>query len=131
MHTLPKPIKNEELAAQVRTVLRIKEAEDNLRNESRKYRLMTETLPDAVLTINQEEQITFVSNKTLDLFGFERAQQMTGTRLHHYVVAEQQAKVRDTFSVIIKDRHIAGGGAYLCKTGIPPAFVGESLTAPW
>lgn len=105
---LAKPIKNEELAAQVRTVLRIKEAEDNLRNESKKYRLMTETLPDAVLTINQEEQITFVSNKTLELFGFEKASQMTGKRLHNYVVTEHQAKVRDTFSEIIKAHHIRG-----------------------
>lgn len=105
---LAKPIKNEELAAQVRTVLRIKEAEDNLRNESRKYRIMTETLPDAVLTINQEEQITFVSNKTLELFGFEKTLQMTGKRLHQYVVEEQQNKLRSTFSDILKEHHIRG-----------------------
>lgn len=65
---LEKPIDPAELAAQVRVMLRIKQAEDNLKNEVEKYKVMTETLPDAVLTVDQNGEINFISPIALELF---------------------------------------------------------------
>ena len=53
---LEKPIDPGELAAQVRVMLRIKKAEDDLKKEMKKYRVMAETLPDALVTINLNEK---------------------------------------------------------------------------
>ena len=103
---LPKPIKNDELAAQVRTGLRIKEAEDKLRKESMKYKLMTETMPDAVMTMNHQQQITLVSNKTLELFGYSESSELVGKKLVDFVVNEQRDMVHDTLNEITTNLQI-------------------------
>lgn len=53
---LSKPIDNLELAAQVRAVLRVKEAEDKLREEIRKNRLMKEQLQTLNSYLTQTEE---------------------------------------------------------------------------
>lgn len=69
---LKKPIQPSELAAQVRVMLRIKKAEDLLKTEIQKYRIMAETLPDSVVTINLNEEITYLSPRVIDLFDLNK-----------------------------------------------------------
>jgi PAS domain S-box-containing protein len=70
---LTKPIHAEELAAQIRVVLRIRNAEDLLRKESEKYKIMTKTLPDAVLTVNLNHYITYSTDQASNLFGYKNS----------------------------------------------------------
>lgn len=65
---LTKPIQPAELAAQVKVVLRIKEAEKQIIKESNKYKSMTRTLPDAVATIDLNNRITYFSDQSCQLF---------------------------------------------------------------
>lgn len=121
---LPKPINNDELAAQVRTGLRIKEAEDKLRKESKKYRLMTETLPDAALTIDDNEKITFASNRSLILFGYDKAEEMKGVYFKDFVIADQHTSLHETFDTISQS-HFVRNAELTFRRKDNSTFVGE------
>ncbi len=68
---LKKPINPSELAAQVKVMLRIRKVEDGLRKEMQKYWTMAETMPDAVFTIDMNDELTYLSPKAFQLFKLE------------------------------------------------------------
>lgn len=69
---LKKPINFSELVAQLGVALRIRNVENLLRKESFKYKLITETLPEAVITIGVKNQIIYCSVHASHLFGYEQ-----------------------------------------------------------
>lgn len=69
---LNKPISPASLVAQIEVVLRIRSVENLLRRERNKYQLITETLPEAVITIGIKNQIIYSSAQASRLFGFEQ-----------------------------------------------------------
>ncbi|MCK4638563.1 MAG: response regulator, partial [Bacteroidales bacterium] len=100
---ITKPINPAELSAQVKVMLRIKQAEDNLIKQSEKYRIMTETLPDAVTTINLKGEITYVSPRTLEIFGFDNHSEIIGRNAIRALVPEQRDTARKAMAVVLKE----------------------------
>lgn len=105
---ITKPINLDELSAQVKVMLRIKQAEDNLKNEIEKYRVMTDTLPDAVITVNLDEKIVFASLIALKLFGIQSYSEIIGRNVCDLFINEdrifaQSALAEVLINGIIKD----------------------------
>lgn len=100
------PIKDEELSAHIRAMLRIKQAEDDLKNEMEKYRVMTETLPDAVCIINLKGEITYVSPRTLEIFGFRNHSDILGLKVSDTIVPEHQIKAQQVLDKVRKDQTV-------------------------
>ncbi len=99
---ITKPINPSELSAQVKVMLRIKQAEDNLKKESKKYRIMTETLPDAVTTINLKGEITYTSPKTLEIYGFDDHSKIIGKNAIKAIVPEQRDTAGKAMALVLK-----------------------------
>ena len=70
---LRKPIKPSEMVAQMGVALRIRNAENMLRSESHKYKIMTETVPEAVITAGLKNNITYSSDQASRLFCYEKS----------------------------------------------------------
>ena len=100
---ITKPINPAELSAQVKVMLRIKQAEDNLKKESEKYRVMTETLPDAVSTINLKGEFTYVSPRTIKFFGFDNYSEIIGKNAIRALVPEQRDTARKAMAEVLKE----------------------------
>ena len=96
----------DELPAQVKVMLRIKQAEDNLKKEVKKYRIMTETLPDAVTTINLNGEITYVSPRTVEIFGYNNYNEIIGGNAINAIVPEQQDIARNAMADVLKKNMI-------------------------
>ncbi|MBI9039266.1 MAG: response regulator [Bacteroidales bacterium] len=100
---IPKPISPAELAAKVKVMLRIKQAEDNLKKESEKYRIMTETLPDSVSTININGEITYVSPRTIEIFGYNNHSEIIGKNAIGAIVPAQRNRAKQTMAIVRKE----------------------------
>lgn len=98
---LGKPIQPAELAAQVRVMLRIKNAEDMLKKEIQKYRIMAETLPDAVVTINLNEEITYLSPRVVDLFRLKKDINYTSTNALSLLFSNETEIVKQMLSEVL------------------------------
>ncbi len=98
---LEKPIDPAELAAQVRVMLRIKKAEDNLKKEILKYRIMAETLPDAVVTINLNEEITYISPIALQLFGYNESSSLIKKNAFDVLFSEKPEVARQMLNEVL------------------------------
>lgn len=98
---LEKPIEPAELAAQLRAMLRIKKAEDNLKKEVSKYRIMAETLPDALVMINLDEEITFISPVALALFGYDKGSVLVQENAYKIMFPEKQEIAREMLNHVL------------------------------
>ena len=98
-----KPINPAELSAKVKVMLRIKQAEDNLKKESEKYRIMTETLPDAVTTINLGGEITYASPRTIEIFGYDNHSEIIGKNAINALVPAQRDTAKQNLAAVIKE----------------------------
>lgn len=98
---LEKPIEPAELAAQVRVMLRIKKAEDDLKKEISKYRLMAETLSDAVVTINLNEKITYISSNALHLFGYDKSSNLMHENAFEVLFSEKPEIARQMLNEVL------------------------------
>ena len=67
---ISRPIPNRELLAQVRSMLRIKSAEDALRKSQERYKLITDHVDDVVWQLDMEMRFIFASPSTERVFGF-------------------------------------------------------------
>lgn len=103
---ITKPINPAELSAQVKVMLRIKKAEDDLKMESAKYRIITETSPSAIVTINLNGVITYASNRALEIFGLDKFSEIVGENAYDFLVPEHRESIRNAMSVVLKKKNI-------------------------
>lgn len=99
---ITKPINPAELSAQVKVMLRIKQAEDDLKRESAKYRIITETSPSAIATINLKGEITYASIKTLEIFGYDDDSEILGKNAFEFLVPGHREAIRHALTVVLK-----------------------------
>ncbi len=79
----------------VRDVSERKKAEEKL-NESREmYRILVETSPDAVTVTDLEGNITYVSRRTLQIHGYDRAEELIGKSAFLFIAPEDQKKAAE------------------------------------
>jgi len=99
---ITKPINPAELSAQVKVMLRIKQAEDDLKKESAKYRIITETSPSAIATIKLDGEITYASKKALEIFGLKKHSEILGKNAYEFIVTEDHESAKQAMSIALK-----------------------------
>jgi len=70
-------------------------AVERLLDSEEMYRTLVRTSPDAVTATDLEGRITYVSEKTLELHGFERAEEMIGKSSLDFIAPEDHARAVD------------------------------------
>ena len=97
---ISKPFKDSELATQVKVMLRIKHAEDNLKKEIEKYKVIAKTLPDALFAIDNNGFITFASTCAAEIFEFENSSDFIGKKILDLVDSKQLLKAKKLLNKI-------------------------------
>ncbi|MEJ5311348.1 MAG: PAS domain S-box protein [Anaerolineae bacterium] len=72
-----RPITARELRARVQAIVRLKAAEDALRESEAQYRLLAETTRDIILLHDMEGRIAYVNQAGLDFAGFSEAEALS------------------------------------------------------
>ncbi|MBU1013439.1 MAG: response regulator [Bacteroidetes bacterium] len=98
---LEKPIDPAELAAQIKVMLRIKKAEDNLKKEVQKYRVMTETLQDAIISIKLDEEIAYISPVAIELFKLDRELKYLNKNAYQFIFSEKSTALRQLLNEVL------------------------------
>jgi PAS domain S-box-containing protein len=100
---LTKPIQPAELAAQVKVVLRIKQAEKQIIKEGNKYKSMTRTLPDAVTTIDLNNRITYSSDQAGQLFACKTPDDLYNKDIFELFHPEDKAEAKKFIKRVKKE----------------------------
>ncbi len=80
-----------------RDITKRKQAEEALRKSEDKYKTLVETSPDAVIMSTLEGQITFASQRTLGLLGYERIEDLLGRSPLDLLAEEEHEKFMANF----------------------------------
>jgi PAS domain S-box-containing protein len=113
-----------ELATQVKVMLRIKHAEDNLKEEIEKYKVIAKTLPDALFAIDNKGLITFASNCAAEIFEFKNSSEFIGKNILDLVDSKQQSKAKKLLNKILTGNTIRDFELKF-KKGNSKLFLGE------
>ncbi len=76
----------------VRDISDRKMAEEKLKESREMYRTLVETSPDAVTVTDLEGNITYVSQRTLQIHGIERAEEVIGKNAFIFIAPEDQER---------------------------------------
>jgi PAS domain S-box-containing protein len=71
-----------------------KKAETALRDSEEMYKILVNTSPDAVTTTDMEGRITFVSQRTLELHGYDKDKELLGKSAFELVAPEEHERAR-------------------------------------
>ncbi len=66
--------------------------QEDLRASEERYKTMADTSPDSVVTTDLEANITFVSERTLDLFGYNNVDEIIGRSSLEFFIPEEHQK---------------------------------------
>jgi two-component system phosphate regulon sensor histidine kinase PhoR len=136
-----KPYDMGQLLVMIRRAIEKREAEEALRESEELYRTLVNTAPDAVTATNLHGEITYVSQRTLQLHGYDSVQELLGKSAFELIALEDREKaalnlqrtltegvVRDLeYTMVRKDgtRFFGELSAALINDahGIPKAFI--------
>jgi PAS domain S-box-containing protein len=76
----------------VRDISDRKKAEAKLKESREMYRMLVETSPDAVTVTDLEGNITYVSQRTLQIHGYERVEEVIGKKAFTFISPEDHEK---------------------------------------
>ena len=105
-----------------------KKIEEALRDSEEKYRIMTETAPDAVITTDLEGNITHVSKRGLEVFGYDRAEELLGRSAFDLMAPPDPERVRDLVEGA-REEGIRRDERYSLARRDGTAFTGEASAA--
>ncbi|MFW9991277.1 MAG: PAS domain S-box protein [Candidatus Odinarchaeota archaeon] len=94
------------IQAMVRDIDERKRAEEELRESERKFREMTDLLPEAVYESNIGGSLTFLNQSGVDLTGYSQEDLDRGLNLLQLITPEDQGRVRNNLRILLR-------GAYL------------------
>ncbi len=98
--------------------------EKNLRDSEEMYRTLMLTAPDAVSISDLQGNFVYVSPNTLQLHGYDDADEMLGTSSLDLIAPEDRAKAATVLAVVLEEGFIRNAeGIFLRKDG--SRFVGE------
>lgn len=108
----------------VRDVSERKRAEEKLKESREMYRTLVETSPDAVTVTDLEGNITYVSRKTLQIHGYDRAEELIGKSAFMFIAPQDQEKAAENLK-----RTLEGGSVrdleYVLLKKNGTQFIGE------
>lgn len=103
---ISKPIAARELLSQVKVMLRIKKAEDNLKKEILKYKVIADTIPDALVTVDINGKITFASYSTVEIFGYNNTSELIGKIVFNLIDYKYLSKAQKVSEIILHGKTI-------------------------
>ncbi len=84
-----------------------KRAEEELQRSEERYRTLFETAPDAVVVFDSDLQLVMTNERGAKLYGFERAEELTGTSAYDFVASEDRKRVEELISRMQKTGKLA------------------------
>ncbi|MCX6666603.1 MAG: PAS domain S-box protein [Euryarchaeota archaeon] len=91
-----------------RDVTSRKTMQDALEKSERKFRELTELLPQTVYEMDFTGKLTFVNNQALALFQYSRDEFEAGLSAFIMLVPEDVPRAKENFTRVLKGEHIAG-----------------------
>ncbi|MEW6202809.1 MAG: PAS domain S-box protein [bacterium] len=115
----------------VETALEIteqKRAEDALRESEEMYRTLVKAFPDSVAIIDLNGTISYVSERTFELYGTENTAEVLGKGIIKYIATEHHEYAMSVFEKILKEELVRNIEFKIFgKDGVP--FIGEISAA--
>jgi diguanylate cyclase (GGDEF)-like protein/PAS domain S-box-containing protein len=105
-----------------------KRVEEALRESEEMYKTLVQTSPDAVTVTDLEGHITEVSQRTLELHGFESAEELLGRSTLELLAPEDHEKARINLRKTLKEGFVRNEEYTLLRRG-GTRFIGESNAA--
>jgi PAS domain S-box-containing protein len=112
------------IVVNARDITERKLAEKTLRDSEEMYRTLMLIAPDAVSIADLEGNFVYVSPKTVQLHGYENADEMLGMSSLDLIAPEDHAKAVSSLAAVLEDGYIRNmEGTFLRKDG--SSFIGE------
>ncbi|NQU84137.1 MAG: PAS domain S-box protein [Mariniphaga sp.] len=80
-----------------------KMAEEALQESEKKFRVMVEASPDAVITLDMAGKINYASKRASDLFGFKKAELLVGTEFKDLVAPEHHERIKSKMGKLLTE----------------------------
>lgn len=111
----PIKINNEDCRLSViRDITESKKAEQALKESEEKYRIIVETSPDAVTTVDLNGKITFASQRTAEIHGFDSTDELIGMNGYDLIADEDRARTASHLQQVM-EKGIIRDLDYKCK----------------
>jgi len=79
------------------------QAQDALRASEEMHRMLLEASPDAVTTTDLEGRITYASHRTLELYGFDRMEELLGRSAFDFIAPEEHDRAMLNLMGVLKE----------------------------
>ena len=87
----------------IRDITERKRAEEAIRESQEMYKTLVNTSPDAVTMTDLEGIITYLSPRTLELYGYESAEELLGKTAFDIIAPEDHEKAKTNFEKTLKN----------------------------
>jgi PAS domain S-box-containing protein len=122
----------EELEQRIRELklksLEPKEAEEARQKSEEKYRLLAESLLDAVYESDLEGKFLYVNKAAARMFGYSKDEVLNGLRVEDVIVEEDKAASRKAIRDVLKGNTAVGERTFIRKDRT--TFIGEIRSSP-
>ena len=93
-----------------------RQAFNKILSEEQRYRMLVETLADVVYYLDNEGNITFISEKVRDIFGFP-PDEIIGTNFSEWIPRKELAAAQGLFQQVLTGRKVRGEIVVVDKEG--------------
>jgi PAS domain S-box-containing protein/excisionase family DNA binding protein len=111
-----------------RDVTEQKQAQQKLRESEDMYKMLIKASPDSIVMIDIEGKLVYVSDQTLELHGFRKAEELLGTEIFNLVHPQERERARAVLQEILNKGMVRNLEFTLARKD-GTAFAGEMSAA--